>query len=163
MLGTASPVGAQDAAASRDEEARALFQAGLTAYESRRYEDALRHFRSAYEASRRPELLYNIGLAADRMRRDEEALEAFREYLRRVPDAERRAEVEERIDVLERSLETRRRARRRDVRRSSDDGTPHAPARDGAAGAAPSLAVIVSGGEHAAAVGEGEDGEGDEA
>jgi len=83
-----------------DEEARALFQAGSTAFQDGRYEDALGHFRRAHELSRRPQLLYNIGLAADRLRRDAEALEAFEEYLRLVPDTDRQRDVEARVRVL---------------------------------------------------------------
>ena len=64
------PAAAQDLDESLDEEARAIFQAGRTAYDAARYEDALRHFQHAYRLSTRPELLYNVALAADRLRRD---------------------------------------------------------------------------------------------
>ncbi|HJK90869.1 MAG TPA: tetratricopeptide repeat protein [Polyangiaceae bacterium LLY-WYZ-15_(1-7)] len=98
------PAAAQDLDESLDEEARAIFQAGRTAYDAARYEDALRHFQHAYRLSTRPELLYNVALAADRLRRDEEALDAFEKYLDSVPDTPHRAQVEERIRFLRASL-----------------------------------------------------------
>ncbi len=91
---------AQVMASDRDAEGRALFDAAVAAYDAGRYADALRHFRAAYEASHRPELLYNIGQAADRLRRDDEAVEAFTQFLEAVPDSPRRAQIEARIAVL---------------------------------------------------------------
>ena len=49
-----------------DDEARAIYQAGLVAYENGRFDEALRHFQSSYALSGRPELLYNIATAAER-------------------------------------------------------------------------------------------------
>jgi tetratricopeptide (TPR) repeat protein len=83
-----------------DAEARASFDVGRRAYEEGRFGDALRSFRHAYSLSQRPELLYNIGTCQDRLRRDEEALASFEAYLEAVPDAENRATVEARVEVL---------------------------------------------------------------
>jgi hypothetical protein len=93
---------------ARDQEARALFEAGRVAFDHGRFEDALGHFRRAHELSGRPQLLYNIGAAADKLRLDEVALEAFRGYLTSVPSARNRAEVEARIAVLERTVARQR-------------------------------------------------------
>jgi len=101
----ASPATAQQAASRDDELARNLFQAGKTAYESGNYEDALRYFEDAHARSHRPQLLYNIGQAADRLRNDQKALASFRAYLAALPDADNRAEVENRIRALERTRE----------------------------------------------------------
>lgn len=92
-----------------DEEARALFQAGSVAFDEGRYENALEHFRRAYELSRRPALLYNVGVAAERVRRDEEALAAFQQFLREVPDTPQRTAVEARVAILERAIQDRAR------------------------------------------------------
>ena len=89
---------------SRDQKARSLFEAGRTAFRDERFADALGHFRRAYELSRRAELLYNIGTSEDRLRHDEAALEAFEAYLAALPDAENRAEVEGRIELLRASI-----------------------------------------------------------
>jgi len=89
---------AQDAMA--EEQARAHFNTGSVAFSAGRYADALEEFKKSYALSRRPKLLYNVGVAADRLRRDQEALDAFDQYLREVPEAPERAEVEARIVVL---------------------------------------------------------------
>ncbi len=90
---------------SLDAEARGIFLAGKAAYGDARYEDALRHFRHAYELSKRPVLLFNIGQAADKLRRDREALDAFKAYLEQVPGGEGQREAESRVRVLERVLD----------------------------------------------------------
>lgn len=100
VLALAAPAAAQEEAGTRDAEARALFEAGVLAFDDERYEDALGHFRRAYELSGRPALLHNVGLAAERAGREADALDAFEAYLRAVPDAANRAEVEARIDEL---------------------------------------------------------------
>ncbi len=89
-----------DTSGTLDDEARGLFLAGRSAFEGGRFEEALAHFRRAYELSDRPELLFNVGVSADRLRRDDEAREAFEVFLTRVPDAENREEIEGRLRVL---------------------------------------------------------------
>lgn len=98
---------AQAQSSGADEEARALFQAGSVAFDEGRYENALEHFRRAYELSRRPALLYNVGVAAERVRHDEEALAAFQQFLREVPDTPQRTAVEARVAILERAIRDR--------------------------------------------------------
>lgn len=95
-----APALAQEASSGRDEEARALFEAGQVAFEDGRFEDAEGHFRRSYELSQRVELLYNVAVAADHARHDQAALQAYEEYLQRVPDTERRTRVETRIAAL---------------------------------------------------------------
>jgi tetratricopeptide (TPR) repeat protein len=89
---------------ARDEEARALFEAGKVAYEDGRYQDALGYFERSYELSQRVQLQYNLGLAYDRMRRDQEALAAFEAYLVGEPDHPRAIEVHNRVRALRESL-----------------------------------------------------------
>jgi tetratricopeptide (TPR) repeat protein len=93
--------------AGEDAEARSLFEAGSTAYAEGRYENALDYFKRSYRLSNRPKLLYNIGSAADKLRRDREALFALKEYLVQVPDAPNRPEVENRIQALQKVIESR--------------------------------------------------------
>lgn len=83
-----------------DEEARAVFSAGSTAFDDARYDDALAYFQRAYELSQRSVLLYNVGVAADRLRRDRVALDAFERFLAEVPEHPRRRDVEARVIVL---------------------------------------------------------------
>ena len=88
---------------SRDEEARALFEAGKVAYEDGRFVDALGYFEHSYELSKRTALQYNLGLAYDRLRRDREALAAFEAYLE-APDPARAPEVQNRVKALREHL-----------------------------------------------------------
>jgi len=88
----------------RDAEARGLFEAGRAAFDQGRYPDALGYFDRAYQLSRRPQLLYNLGQVHDRLRHDEDALQAFQQYLKQVPGAENRTEVEHRIQALRQAM-----------------------------------------------------------
>lgn len=87
--------------ALNDQKARELFEKGREAYESGEYRDAWDYFHQAYRLSKRPELLYNVGQAADRLRYDREAIAAFELYLEKLPNADNRREVENRLRALE--------------------------------------------------------------
>ncbi|MCC7537282.1 MAG: tetratricopeptide repeat protein [Deltaproteobacteria bacterium] len=143
----------------RDAEARRLFEAGRTAFESSLYEVALSCFRRAFDLSGRTALLYNIGIVAQRLGRVDEALAAFERFSREAPDDPERADVQARIEVL-RDVRPRaapaevqppprardegargrpaapRRTRPRAARRAEVDSVRE-PERDGGAGAAP--------------------------
>jgi len=110
------------ASSGADEEARAMFLTGREAYAAGNYENALEAFRQAFEMSNRPELLFNIGQTADRLRRDRDARDAFQAYLRAVPDADNRVEVEARLRVLREEI-----ARDDALRAEAASATPIAP------------------------------------
>lgn len=98
---------AQPEASSADDEARQLFEAGNTAYDSGRFRNAYDSFVRAYELSRRPVLLFNIGRAADLARMDREAIDAYERFLTETPEeqvAPRRDLVEERLRTLRANL-----------------------------------------------------------
>ncbi|MFW5925904.1 MAG: tetratricopeptide repeat protein [Myxococcota bacterium] len=139
---TAAPIGAAAAQeaddASEDQEARALFEAGRTAFEAGRYDAALRHFEASYELSGHPQLLYNIGTTADRLRLDDKALASFQKYLERVPEAPNRGEVAARIRVLEQATQDDQAARPPEEGPGSEasDAPSPAPSPDEAARAA---------------------------
>lgn len=86
--------------AAVEAEARSLFEAGRSAFDIGRYEDALEHFQQAYELSGRSSLLYNVGQTADRLRLDAVALEAFERFLADNPEHARAEAVRARIRVL---------------------------------------------------------------
>lgn len=92
---------AEPAVQARDAEARALFEAGVLAYDAGHFEDALACFVRSRELSARPELLFNIAQAADRLRRDELALAAYRDFLAALPDHPQAALSRERVRFLE--------------------------------------------------------------
>jgi hypothetical protein len=103
LLMQASGVFAQEES-GRDAEARGLFEAGRAAFDQGRYQDALGYFDRSYQLSRRPQLLYNIGQVHDRLRHDDEALQALTQYLKQVPGATNREEVEHRIEALKHAM-----------------------------------------------------------
>jgi len=94
--------GAENAeqASQVEDIARALFATAKAEYEAGQYDKALQHFQEAYLQSKRPQLLYNVGLAADRLRYNRTALEAFERYLKELPDAGNRVEVQNRVRAL---------------------------------------------------------------
>ncbi|HEX2676376.1 MAG TPA: tetratricopeptide repeat protein [Polyangiales bacterium] len=94
----AASVSEADAA---DTLARKVYAQAKAAYDVGNYREALQYFQQAYELSGRSQLLYSIGQTADRLRLDETALKAFKLYLERVPNADNRQEVEQRVSVLE--------------------------------------------------------------
>ena len=98
-VGQAPPEPSADS--DRDQRARTLFEQGRQAYGDGRYRDAWANFHEAYQLSNRPELLYNIGQTADRLGQDADALKAFKMYVERLPDAQNRHDVENRIHALE--------------------------------------------------------------
>jgi tetratricopeptide (TPR) repeat protein len=95
---------AQAAPAGADEEARALYEAGVIAYDGGRFEEALEHFQRSYELSGRTALLYNIATAAERARKDELALQTYEAFLAADPSTPLRPRVETRIAALREQL-----------------------------------------------------------
>lgn len=84
------------------EAAREHYRRALNAYDLGKYPQAIAAFEAAYEAKPDPALLYNIA-QAHRLNGDlRKAVTFYRTYLRKVPKAPNRAEVEQRIDALER-------------------------------------------------------------
>ena len=95
----------QNANAEKEDRARALYAQGAEAYEETRYKDAIDHFLAAGRLIPNPVFSYNIGLAYDDMGDDASALSYYRDYVRRSPEADDLAEVEERIVALAEGLE----------------------------------------------------------
>lgn len=87
------------------ERAMESYELGKKAYNAARYEDALGHFQEAATRYASPDFQYNIGLCYERLGKPDEAIRAFRTYLRAKPDADDRANVEDRIFQLEREIE----------------------------------------------------------
>lgn len=97
--------GDPEAPGTADTDARALFEAGLIAYNDARFRVALENFQAAYELSARPQLLFNIGLAQERLGDDEAALQSFQTYLSAATEGTNRLEVERRVAVIRGRLE----------------------------------------------------------
>ena len=84
--------------------ARRAYAEGKRHYDVGEYEPALAAFKRAYLAHEDPVLLYNIAQCQRQLHQPADALTSYRSYLRRLPDAANRAEVEDTIGKLE--LET---------------------------------------------------------
>lgn len=117
---------------SRDQEARALFQAGSTALDAGRFADALGYFERSYELSHRAPLLYNIGITASTVGNVDRAIEAFEQFLHEDPETDRRQEVEGRLRTLR-------------EQQSHQSATPAEPAQSHGPGAGPWIVIGVSG------------------
>jgi tetratricopeptide (TPR) repeat protein len=111
LLAFASSASAQDPASGRDAEARALYEAGVIAYDGGHFDEALEHFQRSYELSGRTALLYNIGTAAERTRDDALAIQSYEAFLAMEPESPLRARVETRLaELRERQAEAEARA-----------------------------------------------------
>jgi tetratricopeptide (TPR) repeat protein len=96
VLMLAGSAAAQDAASAREH-----YQKGTTFYDLGRYDDAIKEFEAAYQIKNDPALLYNLAQSHRLAGNAEQALHFYRTYLRRVPNAKNRTEIEGRIAALE--------------------------------------------------------------
>jgi len=76
-------------------EAKQHFDRGRELFRSGSYEDAIREFRAADKLRPSPILAYNIGLALEKLGRCRVAIDHFERYLREQPDADNRADTEQ--------------------------------------------------------------------
>jgi tetratricopeptide (TPR) repeat protein len=97
------------------EAAKAHFAVAQAYYDEANYADALKEFKEAYRLSKRPALLYNIGACHERLDQLSDAIEAFEQYLREMPTASDRVQVQTRIKNL---------AKRRDERAAAKSEPP---------------------------------------
>ena len=86
-------------------EAQEQFTRGVAAFEEGRLREAVELFKAADELAPSARLSFNIAKVYERMGDSRAALAAYRDYLRRLPEAENRDEVGQRIDELEGTLE----------------------------------------------------------
>jgi len=95
---------AADAAATT---AREHYERGTKLYDIGKYEEAIKEFEAAYEAKSDPALLYNLAQSHRLAGHSSEALQLYRNYLRYVPHAANRVDIEERIKTLEKTVAER--------------------------------------------------------
>jgi tetratricopeptide (TPR) repeat protein len=98
VLALATPAFAQEPPVEEDAAARAArqhYEAGITHYNLGEFKQAIDEFKKAYELSKKPRLLFNIAQAYRLDRQWSQAAYFYRTYLRLVPDAENREDVEE--------------------------------------------------------------------
>ena len=90
--------------------ARQHFEDGSRLYDLGKFREAAREYEEAYKYKPEPALLFNIGQAYRGAGATNDALTAYKSYLRRLPDAPNRHEVEAMIEKLQRQQEDERRA-----------------------------------------------------
>jgi tetratricopeptide (TPR) repeat protein len=95
-LGVSASARADDAVTAREH-----YQKGTSYYDLGKYDDAIKEFEAAYEIKNDPALLYNLAQSNRLAGNSEQALHFYRTYLRYVPKATNRAEIESRIAQLD--------------------------------------------------------------
>jgi tetratricopeptide (TPR) repeat protein len=84
--------------------ARAAYAEGTKYYDLNQFEPALKAFEKAYWNYEEPAFLFNIAQCYRQLDKKPEALKFYRSYLRKVPEAPNRAEVERLIASLEEAI-----------------------------------------------------------
>jgi tetratricopeptide (TPR) repeat protein len=95
---TAATAHAEDKSAAKDH-----WERGTKFYDIGKYDDAIKEFEAAYEAKSDPAFLYNLAQSHRLAGHPNEALRLYRTYLRYVPKAPNRADIDDRIKELEKA------------------------------------------------------------
>lgn len=90
--------------------ARQHFDDGSKLYDLGKFRQAAHEYEEAYQAKPDPALLFNIGQAYRAAGDATEAITAYKAYLRHVPEARNRADVEAHLARLQRTLDEQRAA-----------------------------------------------------
>lgn len=91
--------------------AREHYKAGTRAYDLGQYQEAVREYEAAYKLRDDPAILFNIGQANRLAGDNASALRSYLSFLRRVPRAPNRDEVEEKIAELQKLIDQQARAK----------------------------------------------------
>jgi tetratricopeptide (TPR) repeat protein len=91
---------AANADSARLREARAHYEQAVANYNLDEYAPALAEFREAYRIKPDPSFLFNIAQCHRKLGQNDAALDFYRKYLRNLPDAPNRADVERMIAEL---------------------------------------------------------------
>lgn len=116
------------------ERAMKAYELGQAAYNAADYDAALGHFQEAASLYGSPDFQYNIGLCYEKLDKPEEAIRAFEVYLRAKPNAEDRAQVEDRIEEQRQRLAAKEQGGSKEAPDGDDrDPPPPPPKNDGRA------------------------------
>jgi tetratricopeptide (TPR) repeat protein len=100
-LAAASPPARADGLTQEQKvQARTHYETGSRKFDVGKYDEAAAEFEAAYEIVGDPVILYNIAQSYRLAQRHDRALAFYKTYLRKVPAANNRAEVESRISDL---------------------------------------------------------------
>ena len=114
-FGTASRAQADDRA-----DARTHYQAGTKAYAASDYKMAIREFAAAQQLVPADLNSYNLALCYDKLGDAEPAVQYYREYLNKVPNTDKRGEIEASISRLDAAAKSAAAKRAEDDRRADD-------------------------------------------
>lgn len=101
--------------------ARDHYRKGTQYYDLQRFDDAAREYEAAFQAKEDPALLFNIGQSYRFAKKYEPAAGAFRSYLRRLPSAPNRAQVESILVELTKLAEDQRKAAEEEAKRAAEE------------------------------------------
>ena len=90
---------------SATEKAREHYETGTKQYDLGHWDESIREFEKAYELRPDPSFLYNLAQAYRRKGDAKRALDLYRNYLVKVPKSPQRAEIEERIEILQKQID----------------------------------------------------------
>ena len=85
--------------------ARSAYAEGTKYYDLNNFEAALKAFEKAYWNYEEPAFLFNIAQCYRQLDRKKDAVKFYRSYLRKVPDAPNRSDVEKLIASLDAAIE----------------------------------------------------------
>jgi len=97
----AGPVAVRTARADDTADARQHYARGKQLFDGGDYRGAMAEFATADKLAPSPLLEFNIALCHERLGEKAEAVRRYRQYLDRVPDAQNRTQVEQKIHQLE--------------------------------------------------------------
>ncbi len=101
-------------------EARTHYQAGVRFYNANNYQAAIREFSAAQSLAPADLNNYNIALCYDKMGDAESAIRYYRDYLDKVPNTPRRAEIEASISRLDAAAKSAAAKRAEEERRAAE-------------------------------------------
>src|SRR5262249_28463094 len=112
-----SPASADESPAEDETltKARAYYDEAQTEYAIGRFAHAIELYKQAYALTQRPSMLFNIAQAYRLANDPTQAKFFYESYLRRVPDAPNRPEIEQRIDEMEQAIAKMRTAEQHPV------------------------------------------------
>ena len=105
----AAPAWAQGKPEDRPTDVKAAakehYTRGTSFYDLGRYDDAIKEFEAAYELKNDPAFLYNLAQSYRQAGKHDQAVHFYKTYLRYVPKAPNRADIEEKIKAEEKAEE----------------------------------------------------------
>ena len=109
-------------------EARTHYQAGMKLYSGGDYKSAIREFSAAQQILPADLNKYNLAACYDKLGDAQPAIQYYKEYLNKVPNADKRAEIEASISRLEAALKSAD-AKKADEAKKADDAKKAAEAK----------------------------------